>query len=182
VPTVIEELCSGCGLCWRLCPHRAIGIKQKVIGKIFENQVDGHFWLVTGRTQGVVEESGPVVTAARDYGLELAKSKQADYLLIDTAVGIHCGVIRALLGVDLAYAVTEPTPLGAHDLKLILSLLKKIKVPAKIILNQADLGKAELIESLAKKTKTAVKYHLSYSEKLAQAYARGKLKQFKGLR
>ncbi|MCD6400262.1 hypothetical protein J7L85_05665, partial [candidate division WOR-3 bacterium] len=38
---------------------------------------------------------------------------------------------------DFVYAVTEPTPMGAHDLILILDLCKKLEVPAKIILNRA---------------------------------------------
>jgi len=174
-PIFLHELCLGCGLCWRLCPHRAIGIEKKVIGEIFENQIDKNFFLVTGRSVGGVDETGPIVTELRKIASGLAEKVKADYLLTDTAVGMHCGVIRALIGVDLAYAVTEPTPLGAHDLELILKLLKTLKVPAKIILNQADLGKKELINRIARETGTNIERELPYSKALAKAYSKGKL-------
>ena len=53
-----------------------------------------------------------------------AKKVKADVVIIDTAAGTHCNVIHALMNVDKAYCITEPTPLGAYDLKLILELVK----------------------------------------------------------
>ncbi|MDD5481321.1 MAG: P-loop ATPase, partial [Candidatus Shapirobacteria bacterium] len=87
----------------------------------------------------------------------------------------HCGVIRALIGVDLAYAVTEPTPLGAHDLKLILELLSLLKVKPKIILNQADLGVKEPVAKIAQNQKVSIEHELPYSKELARAYSQGEL-------
>lgn len=176
-PIFLHELCSGCGLCWHLCPHQAIKIEKKVIGEIFENKIDENFYLVTGRSVGVVDETGPIVSKTKDYTLKMAKKTKADYLLADTSVGMHCGVIRALIDADLAYAVTEPTPLGAHDLELILKLLKTLKVSAEIVLNQADLGKKEPIDKIAKKTGVEIKYEIPYSKKLVKAYSQGKLQQ-----
>lgn len=174
-PIFLEELCSGCGLCWHLCPHQAISIKKKVIGGIFQNKITDNFYLVTGQSVGVVEESGPIVSQTKKLAQELAEKVEADYLLVDTAVGLHCGVIRALMGVDLAFAVTEPTPLGAHDLRLILELLSILEVRAKIILNQADLGVREPIVKIAQEKKTPIEYQLPYSKELAKAYSQGKL-------
>lgn len=177
-PIFLHELCSGCGLCWHLCPQKAIKVEKKKIGEIFENQVDDSFCLVTARSVGVVDETGPIVTHGRDFALELATKTKADYLLLDTAVGLHCGVIRALISVDLAYAVTEPTPLGGHDLQLILDLLRTLKVPVKMVLNQSNLGKADLIEKIAKKNRVEIKYKIPYSKELVRAYSKGNLQNF----
>ncbi|MGI6278749.1 MAG: P-loop NTPase [Patescibacteria group bacterium] len=174
-PIFLEELCSGCGLCWHLCPYQAIEVKKKTIGEVFQNKIADNFYLVTGRSVGVVEESGPIVSQTREIAQELAKKIEADYLLVDTAVGLHCGVIRALMGVDLAYAVTEPTPLGVHDLKLILKLLSLLKVKSKIILNQADLGVKKPITRIAQSKKIPIEHELPYSKELARAYSQGKL-------
>lgn len=174
-PVFLDGLCSGCGLCWHICPYQAIKIKKKVIGEIFETKIDKNFYLVTGRSKGVVEESGPVVTKTKEYALKLAKKVKADYCLFDTSAGMDCGVIRALLGCDLAYAVTEPTPLGAHDLDLILKLLAVLKIPAKIILNQADLGERKLIDQISQRTGVEIESEIPYSKKLVEAYSRGQM-------
>lgn len=191
-PLFLHELCSGCGLCWHLCPHQAIKIEKKVIGEIFENNVKcqslnvksttqisklNNFYLVTGKSVGVVEETGPIVSQTRRYAEDLGKKINADYLLIDTAVGMHCGVIRALINVDLAYAVTEPTPLGTHDLKLILELLKKLKVPAQIVLNQADLGNRRPIDQIAQHLGVKIAYEIPYSKEILNAYSKGELSE-----
>jgi MinD superfamily P-loop ATPase len=176
-PIFIHELCSGCGLCWNICPQKAIQIEKKLIGKIYMNKINNNFYLITGKSFGIVEETGPIVSKTKEYALKIAKKIKADYLLFDTAVGLHCGVIRALIDSDLSYAVTEPTPLGAHDLKLILSLLKKLNVPKKIIINQANLGKIELIEKIAKEEKTEISYKIDYSEKIVKAYSKGELEK-----
>jgi len=174
-PIFIHELCSGCGLCWHICPQKAIKIEKKLIGEVFKNKVDDNFWLVTGQSVGVVDETGPIVTKLKEYALNLAEKVKADYILFDTSVGLHCGVIRALMDNDIAYAVTEPTHLGAHDLKLILDLLKILKVPSEIVVNQADLGKISLVNKISRQLKTKIAYKVPYSKKLVKAYSKGNL-------
>ena len=174
-PIFIHELCSGCGLCWNLCPHKAIEIEKKITGEIFVNEVGKDFHLLTGRSVGIVEETGPIVSQLRKFAEKYAKEFGADYLLLDTAPGMHCSVIRALIGVDLVYAVTEPTPLGAHDLKLILQLLKKLKIPAKVVLNQAGLGKREEIDKIIEDFDLKIEHEIPYSKKIVEAYSKGEL-------
>ena len=122
-----------------------------------------------------MEESGPVVTAAREFAQDFARQKDADYLLMDTAVGMHCGVIRALLDVDYAYVVTEPTPLGAHDLALILRLLKKLGVSARIVLNQSNLGRRDWVDKIARDFGVKIDWEIPFSQDLVEAYSQGRL-------
>lgn len=175
-PVFIRELCSGCGLCWNICPQGAIEIEEVVIGEIFVNKIDKGFTLVTGRSVGVVDETGPIVSKVRNY---VQKNLKADLIIIDTSVGLHCGVIRALINTDLAYAVTEPTPLGKHDLILILELIKELEIPSKVIINQADLGDKELVKEVVNKFNTAIKYQIPYSKKIVESYSKGKLGRVK---
>jgi MinD superfamily P-loop ATPase len=174
-PVFLHDLCTSCGLCWNICPRRAILVEKKVIGEVFEDKISDDFYLVTGRSVGVIEETAPIVTKVRERGLTLAEKIGADHLILDTAVGMHCGVIRALVDLDLAYAVTEPTPLGAHDLALSLKLLDVLKIPAAIVLNRSDLGKRELIDDLSKESGVEVSFELPHSKSLVEAYSRGEL-------
>jgi len=177
-PVFIKDLCSGCGACWIVCPNKAIQSKKEEIGQIFTNQVRKNFWLITGQANPGLEETGPVVTQTKKFTLNFAKKVKADYILFDTAAGTHCPVISALLDCDLAYAVTEPTPMGAYDLNLILDLCRKLKVPAKVILNQADLGDKKRIQKIVKNYKIEIEKEIPYSRKLVEAYSKGRLLDF----
>ena len=177
-PLFIKELCSGCGACWIVCPYKAIEPKKEEIGQIFKRQIKKNYWLITGTANPGLEETGPVVAQAKKFALDFAEKINADYVLFDTAAGTHCPVISALMDCDLAYAVTEPTPMGACDLDLILDLCKKLKIPAKVVLNQSDLGDRTKILPILKKYKTKIEKEILYSKKLAKAYSRGRLLNF----
>ncbi len=177
-PVFIKDLCSACGACWIVCPYGAIKPKKEETGKIFVNKIKNNFWLVTGLTKAGLEETGPVVTKVKEFALDFAKKNKADYILFDTAPGIHCPVVSALIDCDTAFCVTEPTPMGAADLNLILDLCRKLKVPAKVILNQADLGDKRKIFPIIKKYKTKIEKEIPYSRKLVEAYSEGKLLDF----
>jgi len=177
-PIFIKDLCSACGACWIVCPHKAIKPRKEEVGKIFINKIKNNFWLITGLAKPCLEETGPVVNEVKKFALDFAEKKRVDIVLFDTAAGTHCPVITAILDCDLAYAVTEPTPMGAYDLRLILDLCKKLKVPAKVILNQADLGDKAKIYPIAKKFKVRVEKEIPYSRKLVEAYSKGRLLEF----
>jgi MinD superfamily P-loop ATPase len=106
---------------------------------------------------------------------EIIKDKQGsyDYVVIDTAAGTHCPVIAALEMCDIVYAVTEPTPLGRHDMELILQLLKRLAVTAGVILNRADIGDKKLITGLAKSYQTPLIADIPYSKRIVRQYSRG---------
>jgi len=190
-PIFIKDLCSACGACWTVCPFGAIKPKKEEIGKIYLNKVKSQkskvksssqkskiLYLITGVAKAGLEETGPVVAQTKKFALDFAKKIKADFVLFDTAAGTHCPVISAIMDCDLVYALTEPTPMGVHDLNLILDLCQKLKVRAKIILNQADLGDKTEVEKIAKKFKIKIEKEIPYSKKLVEAYAKGQLYLF----
>jgi len=177
-PVFIKDLCSNCGACWIVCPHKAIKPKKEEAGKIFINKIKENFWLITGLAKPGLEETGPIVTETKKFALKFAEQERTDIILFDTAAGIHCPVISALLECDLAYAITEPTPMGTYDLNLILDLCKKLKISTKVILNQADFGDKQGIEKIAKNYKIKIEKEFPYSRELIEAYSKGRLLEF----
>ena len=131
-PILVKDQCIGCGACKIVCPTGAISEGKQKIGQI--NKGKGYnIPLINGELEPGTEEASPVVNAVKRYVSEM--EKDYDYVIIDTAPGAHCNVISALLGVDLALPVTEPTPFGSHDLEIILELLNMLNIDAKIVLN-----------------------------------------------
>lgn len=180
-PQFLPDLCSGCGACWLACPYDAIETEDEITGESFITKIQENFWLVTGRSEIGVIETGPLVREVKARALKLAHEQQVDYLLVDTAPGTHCSVINALMGSDKAYAVTEPTPLGAHDLQLILQLLQKLEVPTEIVLNRADVGDKTRVQEIAEKFGKKIVIEIPYSVELVKAYASQNLGEMVGL-
>ncbi len=180
-PVFIHDLCTGCGACWLVCPHKAIKAKKEKAGESFVNKINDNLWLVTGRSKAGISETGPIVREVKDRAIKLANEKSVDYLIIDTAPGTHCSVIQALLNCDKVYAVTEPTPLGAHDLGLSLELLKKLGIESEIVLNKANVGDRTIIENIAKEFGLEILVEIPYSEELVKAYCEKDLERVVGL-
>ena len=176
-PFFIYDLCTGCGACWLVCPNKAISTKKEVVGNSYINKINDNFFLVTGVSKAGVSETGPIVRETKDRAIKFAQEKKADYLIVDTAPGTHCSVIQAILNSEKIYAVTEPTPLGSHDLGLILELAKLLNISAEIVLNKADVGNKKEIENIAKKFNTEISIEIPYSEELVNAYCQKKLER-----
>ena len=82
-------------------------------------------------------------------------------------------MIAALLGSECALAVTEPTPLGAHDLDLILTLTKKLKIKTQVVLNRSDIGVENIIQKVVKNHQTKIIAKIPYSQEIEKKYCAG---------
>ena len=176
-PVFIENVCEACGACFVACPQKAIKAKKKKTGEIFSAKISENLWLVSGLSNPKMIETGPIARKTREFAEKLAMEKKAGFLVVDSAAGMHCPVIAAIIGSENVFAVTEPTPLGEHDLKLMLELLKKLGLKTEIVINKADIGKKELIQRLAKEFSVKIAKEIPYSKDLIRAYSRGKISE-----
>jgi len=163
-PIFIPDQCIGCKACFIACPTGTISEGERIIGRIYKGSSHG-VDLIGGELEIGYEESSPIVNAVKDYVSSI--EKRYDYVIIDTAAGTHCNVISALMNADIALAVTEPTPLGVHDLKLITDLLKVLKVKYKVILNRSDIGKKSLV-------KEPIFLEIPYRKQILEDYTKGR--------
>jgi MinD superfamily P-loop ATPase len=138
IPLFFEELCSGCKACQLVCEVDAIKSGQKVLGTIYIKDSNG-IKLVVGELKPTEPRSPIVARATMLRAAEELKKGKYDVVIVDTAPGIHNVIAQALWEADLALAVTEPTPLGAHDLGFMLDLTEELGLPTEVILNKADI-------------------------------------------
>jgi len=169
-PFVIQEQCIGCKACKIACPRNAITEAKQKIGEIFIGK-KGNITLIGGKMKPGIEESSLVVNAVKKFSEQY---KNYDYVIVDTAAGTHCPVISALIDCNMVFAVTEPTPLGHHDLELILKLTKKLKIKTRIILNRSNIANKKIIENLARRYKSKIIAEIPYSKEIEKCYAEGK--------
>lgn len=171
-PIFTPTQCNGCGACVIECPVNAISWGKKEIGSIFKafknnlNLLSGELKINEPVSEFVVNNLNEIV--------EKEKEKY-DYIIVDTAAGLHCDVIAALENCDMVFSVTEPTPLGAHDLGLVLELLEKLNIDSKIILNRSDIGEAKITEDMALKFNKNIVARIPYSKDIVMSYAKGQV-------
>jgi MinD superfamily P-loop ATPase len=147
----IEPLdCEGCGLCFHICPVEAISSRDNINGTWFVSR--SLYGPMAHARLGIGEEnSGKLVTEVRNRASQLAARYGARFILSDGPPGVGCPVISSITGLDLVLIVTEPTVSGAHDLQRVLDLAGHFGIPAKVIINKADLNpdQCSKIEALA---------------------------------
>jgi len=142
--------CEGCGLCFHICPVEAISSQDNINGTWFVSR--SLYGPMAHARLGIGEEnSGKLVTEVRSRAAELAVRYGTRTILSDGPPGVGCPVISAITGLDMVLIVTEPTVSGAHDLKRVLDLSNHFGIPAKVLINKADLNpdQCSTIEALA---------------------------------
>ena len=171
LPIFIKEQCNGCGSCKIICENDAISFTEKEIGKIFIGKKEGLDFL-----SGELKPNEPISEFVVNKLNDLIEEKKENYdvIIIDTAAGTHCPVIAALEMCDEIFAVTEPTPLGHHDLSIILELLSMMKKESKIVINRSDVGDVKLIEDLSKEYGLEIVAKIPYSKEIVNNYSKGK--------
>ena len=163
--------CNGCEACFLVCQEEAISRGDRSVGTTYKT-VSGNLTVFTGALHPGFEESALVVTALKKRAFD--EAGQLDIILVDTSPGTHCNVINALKGSDNVIAVTEPTPLGSHDLDLILSLLDMFEVKRSIFINRSDLpGNIPEIKKVADAHNTQIETGLRLDDQLLQSYVEG---------
>lgn len=169
-PIFMKQQCNGCGACVFECPQKAIKWTKKEIGKIFTGR-NHNIDFLSGDLKTNEPVSEFVVNSLNDIIEE--KKSEYDYVIIDTAAGAHCPVIAALEMCDKVIAVTEPTPLGKHDLEIILELLKRLDIKSNIILNRSDIGNKRIIAETSEEYNSPIICEIPYSKKIVDDYAKG---------
>ncbi|WP_440058959.1 P-loop NTPase [Thermogladius sp. 4427co] len=172
LPIVFPRLCSGCKACYYACPYNAIREGYHVLGYIHVNNVKGEgygFTLVTGVLREGEEHTPPGVYRVKKYAEELGP----ELLLIDTSAGTGNHVSIALERSDLVIVVTEPTPLGLHDMVSILEVVKGMGLKSWLVINKAGIGREE--EHLEKAREYSVErvFRIPYSTDVVESYVSG---------
>jgi MinD superfamily P-loop ATPase len=143
--------CEGCGVCVYFCPVDAIDFPIKTCGELFIS--DTRVGPMVHARLGIAEDnSGKLVTLARQQARKLAKEKGLNLILTDGPPGLACPVIASITGADGVLIVTEPTLSGHHDMDRVVELANHFEIPAAVCINKYDLNRdmTETIEEYAR--------------------------------
>jgi MinD superfamily P-loop ATPase len=165
---IFPELCHGCGGCSLVCPRGAILEFPHKIGEVIHFSAPKNPGLMI--THGLLNigeaMSVPVIREVK------RPAAPADHIIIDSPPGTSCPVVESVKGSDFVVLVTEPTPFGLHDLELAVGMVKQLKLPFGVLINQVGLGD-DRIHRYCAEEKIPILLEIPYSRKIAELYSRG---------
>jgi MinD superfamily P-loop ATPase len=162
---VFPELCHSCGGCLLICPKKAMIEGKHRIGTLLRGSA-GNLELVYGELEVGEPMAVPVI---REVKRHIKKGKN---VIIDSPPGTSCPVIQTVSGSDFCVLVTEPTPFGLHDLKIIVQVLENMKIPLGVIVNRAGIGDRKIYE-YCKEKNIPILLEIPYQRRIAELYSRG---------
>lgn len=162
--------CEGCGVCFHVCPERAVSLEEGVNGRWFIS--DTRFGpMVHAALYPGEENSGKLVALVRNQAKVLAKKHDIPLILVDGAPGVGCPVISSITGADRVLIVTEPTLSGLHDMERALQLVRGFRIPVSVVINKHDVNPevAEKIEHVSEQAQASVLGNIPYDPQVIRS-------------
>lgn len=159
------ELCHGCGGCTLVCPKTAITEENRVVG-VVKKGVAGSMEFVFGELNVGEPMPGPVIREVKKY---IDDHRTA---IIDAPPGTSCPAIESVYGSDYCILVTEPTPFGLHDLRLMVEVLREITIPFGVVVNRAGIGD-DGVQKYCGRESIPILLEIPFNRRIAELYSQG---------
>ncbi len=166
---VNANLCHSCGACMVACDQEAIWVRENPIGSI--NRYS------TGYGKGIIEGVLKIGSTMQTMVIrELKKSlpPNIDFFIFDAPPGTSCPVVECISDTDYVILVTEPTPFGLYDLKLMVDLVRELEIQFGVVINKAGLGNREVYDYLDHEG-IEILGEIPFSRSYAAQYAKGEI-------
>jgi MinD superfamily P-loop ATPase len=143
---VNASLCHSCGACAIACKFDAINHTEHPIGILSHYKLDQGAGILEGRLNvGSAMQTAVIRSLKKEIPADLKT------VILDGPPGTSCPVVETIADSDFVVLVTEPTPFGLHDLKLMVRLLQEIQKPFGVVINKANLGNRDVYDYLRNK-------------------------------
>lgn len=168
-PLLFPDRCHACGACAELCPASAIMEAPVRRGELRAGH-RGELLCYEGRLE--LGEASPTALVRAVRGLATSHRR---LVVLDASPGTSCPVIATAHRSDFLLLVTEPTPLGLHDLELAVELGKALALPMGVVINRAGDGDDLDVSRFAATHGVPVLGRIPFDREIAAAYAQGEL-------
>jgi len=165
---VFPELCHGCGSCTLVCPEKAISERLDVMGVIESGPTPAGLSFAHGLMNVGEPMAVPIISQLKERGRH-----DAETVIIDVPPGTSCPVVESVRGADFCLLVTEPTPFGLHDLKLMVEVLRELNIPAGVIINRDGVGDVG-VEQFCTMTSLPILMRIPLDREIGEGIARGR--------
>jgi len=168
---VFPELCHACYACSELCPADALPMIPKKMGKLKHFQKD-NLNFIESRLDIGEEQAVPLIKQTQQYISRQLNGN--DIQIYDSPPGTSCPVIESTKDADYVILVTEPTPFGLHDLKLAVETMRELKKEMGVVINRDGIGNND-VWKYCEKEQIPVLAKIPNDRRIAEMYAQGQL-------
>jgi MinD superfamily P-loop ATPase len=165
---VFPELCHSCGLCVLVCREGAITEGEREIGVIETGVAADDVRFAQGVLRVGEPMAGPLIRKTKEEFLP------KHVRIIDCPPGTSCPVVEAISDADAVILVTEPTPFGLHDMKIVATVVQSLGLPLGVVINR-DEGDFSPLTQYIGANHLQVLTRIPEDRKVAEAYSTGSL-------
>ncbi|HKM92944.1 MAG TPA: ATP-binding protein [Prolixibacteraceae bacterium] len=166
---VTTSLCHSCGACLVACEFGAITEYSQEIGTISRYNTSFGSKLIEGRLK-----VGSPMQTLMVKAVKKAAENNCDITLFDSPPGTSCPVVETVSDANYVVLVTEPTPFGLHDFKLMVTLLREMNKPFDVVVNKAGSGNSHIYQYIQEEN-IELLGNIPFLKQYAQNYAHGKI-------
>lgn len=165
---VVEDMCHGCGACSYVCPDKAIVEHDRVIGSITHYDYNSKGEFIEGRMNVGSALQTRVIRET------ISHADQSKLILYDAPPGTSCPVVAVVSKADYVVMVTEPTPFGLYDLRLMTDTVRQFGKKCGVIVNKAGPDYKPLYAYINDQNIDIIG-EIPFRKEYARAYSRGEI-------
>jgi MinD superfamily P-loop ATPase len=166
---VFPELCHGCGSCTLNCPEGAIGERLDVMGVLQAGPTPSGISFA----RGVMDVGEPMAVPIIRQLKKRVGAGAGQAVILDAPPGTSCPVVESVRGADFVLLVTEPTPFGLHDLRLMVEVVRELDLPAGVVINRDGIGDSQ-VDQFCTEAGLPVLMRIPLERDIGEAIAQGK--------